>query len=82
MPLHPNCYVPWKRYPYTVALKKIDAVSVAEGLMEVFQHTGIHNELLSDQGSQFMGRVITKTCEPLNIKKLKTTANHPQQTGH
>ncbi len=49
--------------------------------MGVFQHTGIPNELLSDQGSQFMGRVVTKTCELLNIKKLKTTAYHPQTNG-
>ena len=69
------------RYPYAVALKKIDAVSVAEGLMEVIQHTGIPNELLSDQDSQFMGRVVTKTCELLNIKKRKTTTYHPQTNG-
>ena len=69
------------RNPYAVALKKIDAESVADGLMEVIQHTGIPNELLSDQGSQFMGRVITKPCELLNIKKLKTTAYHPQTNG-
>ena len=68
------------RYPYAVVLKKIDAVSVAEGLMEVIQHTGIPNELLLDQGSQFMGRVVTKTCELL--KKLNTTAYHPQTNGH
>ncbi len=49
--------------------------------MGVIQHTGIPNELLSDQGSQFMGRVVTKTCELLNIKKLKTTAYHPQTNG-
>ena len=36
------------RYPYAVSLKKIDALSVAEGLMEVIQHSGIPNELLSD----------------------------------
>ncbi len=69
------------RYPYAVALKKIDALSVAEGLMEVIQHTGIPNELLSDQGSLLMGRVVNKTCELLNIKKLKTTAYHPQTNG-
>ena len=69
------------RYPYAVALKKIDAVAVAEGLMEAIQHTGIPNELLSVQGSQFMGTVVTKTCELLNIKKLKTTAYHSQTNG-
>ena len=45
------------RYPYCVPLKRVDAMSVAEGLMEVLSHTGIPVELLTDQGAVFMGRV-------------------------
>ena len=30
------------RYPYCVPLKRVDAVSVAEGLLEVLAHTGIY----------------------------------------
>ena len=69
------------RYPYCVPLKRVDSESVAEGLMDVISHTGIPKELLSDQGSVFMGRVTTQLCQLLNIKKLNTTAYHPQTNG-
>ena len=49
--------------------------------MDVISHTGIPKELLSDQGSVFMGRVTTQLCQLLNIKKLNTTAYHPQTNG-
>ncbi len=38
------------RYPFAIPLKRIDARTVAEGLMEVFSCTGIPVELLHDQG--------------------------------
>ena len=43
------------RYPYCVPIKRVDAITVAEGLMEVIAHTGIPLELLSDQGAVFTG---------------------------
>ena len=46
--------------------------------MDVISHTGIPKELLSDQGSMFMARVTTQLCQLQNIKKLNTTAYHPQ----
>ena len=69
------------RYPYAIPLKWVDAESVAEGLMEVISHTGIPVELLSDQGSVFLGKVIKELCRLLNIKQIKTTAYHPQTNG-
>ena len=49
--------------------------------MEVISHTGIPVELLSDQGSVFLGKVIKELCRLLNIKQIKTTAYHPQTNG-
>ena len=69
------------RYPYCVPLKRVDAMSVAEGLMEVLSHTGIPVELLSDQGAVFMGRVCRELCRLLNIKHIITTAYHLQSNG-
>ena len=69
------------RYPYAIPLKKVDAISVAEGLLEVVAHTGIPHELLSDQGSVFMGRLNKELCRLLDITKLRTTAYHPQTNG-
>ena len=68
-------------YPYAVPLKKVDAISVAEGLLEVFAHTGIPHKLLSDQGSVFVGRLNEELCRLLDITKLKTTAYHLQMNG-
>ena len=69
------------RYPYAIPLKKVDAITVAEGIMEVIAHTGIAMVLLSDQGSVFIGKVNSELCRLLNIEKLKTTAYHPQTNG-
>ena len=69
------------RFPYVVPLKRVDAVTVAEGLTEVISHTGIPKELLTDQGSVFTGKLTKQVCELLSIKHLKTTAYHPQSNG-
>ena len=69
------------RYPYCIPLKKVDAITVAEGLLEVIAHTGIPYEILSDQGSVFTGKVMKELCKSLDIQKLRTTAYHPQTNG-
>ena len=67
------------RSPYAIPLQQVDAESVAEGLMEVISRTGI--ELLSDQGSVFLSKVMKSFCNLLKIKQLKTTPHHPQSNG-
>ena len=37
--------------------------------------------LLSDRGTQFLGRVVRQTCKLFKIKKVNTTAYHPQCDG-
>ena len=69
------------RFPYAIPLKKIDAESVAEGLIEVISQTGIPQELLTDQGSVFVGTLVRQVCNLLSIKKIRTTAYHPQTNG-
>ena len=69
------------RFPYAIPLQWVDAESVAEGLMEVISHTGIPIELLSDQGSVFLSKVMKSFCNLLKIKQLKTTPYHPQSNG-
>ena len=46
------------RYPEVVPLKFIDAESVAEALVNIFTRVGVPSEILSDQGSQFLSRVM------------------------
>ena len=50
-------------------------------MFEVFSRTGTPAELLTDQGSVFMGKLTLQLCDKWNIKKLNTSAYHPQTGG-
>ena len=76
-----TCICMASRWPEALPLTSITARSVVIGLIEIFSRTGIPLELLSDQGAQFIGKVVTQLCKSLNIQKLKTTPYHPQTNG-
>ena len=61
--------------------KKHNSQSSGSGLIDIFSRTGIPLELLSDQGAQFVGKVISQLCRNLNIDKIKTTPYHPETNG-
>ena len=69
------------RYPYAISLKRVDAVIVAESLVDVIAHTGIPKENLSDQGSVFVGRFNQEMSKLLSIDRLKTSPYHLQTNG-
>ena len=69
------------KWPEAIPLKTITAKAVANGLMEMFSRTGIPLELLSDQGAQFIGKVVSQLCKSLRIEKIRTTPYHPETNG-
>ena len=69
------------RYPEAVALKKIDVISVAEALIEIFCRVGFPSEILSDRGSQFMSSVMGEVTRLLSMKQIFTTPYHPMCNG-
>lgn len=62
-------------------LKRVDAKSVAEGMLDIFARTGLPTEILTDQGSVFVGRFMKEMCELLGIKHIHTSPYHPQTDG-
>ena len=46
----------------------------------VFRH-GVPAQLLSDRGKAFLSLLLSEVCEVLGVKKLNTTACHPQSDG-
>ncbi len=58
------------RYPEALPLKIASATEVAEGLLEVFARHGLPRQILSDQGSNLTGRVMTELCQKLKIPHL------------
>jgi transposase InsO family protein len=48
---------------------------------EIILKFGIPQVLLTDQGANFLSELFTNVCKLLKIKKIKTTAYHPQSNG-
>ena len=69
------------RYPEAVPLRKIDTVSVADALLEVFSRVGFPNEILSDLGTQFTSDLMKEICRLVSVKQLFTTPYNPKCNG-
>ena len=69
------------KWPEAIPLKRMTAMAVAEGLVEIFAKTGIPLQLVSDQGTQFVGKVVKQLCKCLHIDKISTTPYHPEGNG-
>ena len=69
------------RYPEAVALAKIDTITVAEALVEIYARVGIPSEVLTDCGTQFTSDVMKEVSRLLSIRQLTSTPHHPICNG-
>ena len=69
------------RYPEAVPLRSIEAERIAEELIQIFSRVGIPREILTDQGSNFMSRLLAEVYRMLQIQGLRTSPYHPQTDG-
>ena len=69
------------RYPEAVALKSIDAGTIAEELMKVFARVGIPEEVLTDQGTNFTSKLLSELYNMLHVYAIRTSPYHPQTDG-
>ena len=68
------------RYPEAVPLKKITTEAVAEALLDIYSRVGIPEEVLTDQGTQFMSECMQEV-RLHSIKGLTSTPYHPICNG-
>ena len=69
------------RYPEAIALPSVEAPRVAKELVNLFSHVGIPDEILTDQGTNFMSTMMEEIYRMLHIKRIRTTPYHPQTDG-
>ncbi|KAL0199468.1 hypothetical protein M9458_008008, partial [Cirrhinus mrigala] len=69
------------RYPEAIPLRKATAKSIAKELFLLCTRVGIPGEILTDQGTPFMSRLMANLCRLLQVKQLRTTVYHPQTDG-
>ena len=68
-------------FPFAVPLKVHTAVEVAKALVSVFTTFGFPDEVLSDQGTEFMYELMQLLSNECQILQLKTSAFHPECNG-
>ena len=76
-----TCVCMASKWPEAIPLKRMTARAVTDGLLEVFSRTGIPLQLVSDQGTQFLGKVVKQLCRCLHIDRINTTPYHPEGNG-
>ena len=65
------------RYIEAVPLKNIDTETVTEALLDMYSRLEIPEEVLSDQGTQFVSSCMQEVSRLLFINRLTTTPYHP-----
>ncbi|KAG7482175.1 SCAN domain-containing [Solea senegalensis] len=69
------------RYPEVFALKAVKARTVATCLVQLFSRVGFPRAIITDQGSNFMSKLLKQAYQLLGIKGIRTTPYHPQTDG-
>ena len=64
------------RYPEAVPLKKITTASIAEAILNIDNIVGIPEEVLTDQGNDFMSECMQEVSRLLSIKGLTSMQYH------
>lgn len=68
------------RWPEAVPLKETTTPYVAEALLNLFCRLGIPEEILSDNGPQFVSELMTEVMRLMGIRAIHSTPYHPQTT--
>eukprot|EP01130_Rhizamoeba_saxonica_P000149 TRINITY_DN1015_c0_g1_i12.p1 TRINITY_DN1015_c0_g1~~TRINITY_DN1015_c0_g1_i12.p1 ORF type:complete len:481 (-),score=91.56 TRINITY_DN1015_c0_g1_i12:1081-2523(-) len=72
----------FSRYAIAVAAGSASATKTAELFRKhVITKYGVPKKILSDQGRNFVGKLMHHLCQVLNIEKKMTTTNHAQGNG-
>ena len=67
------------RYPEAILLRSTTSKAIADALIHYFSRVGIPD--VSDQGSNFMSKLMAQLYEQLGITKIKTSVYHPEANG-
>ncbi|CAM4403535.1 unnamed protein product [Lepidochelys olivacea] len=69
------------RYPEAVPLRNTASKTIAKELVQIFARVGLTKDLLTDQGTPFMSKLMKDLCSLLHVQALRTSVYHPQTDG-
>jgi len=68
-------------FPECVPMRNVDSISVAEALVTIFSRFGIPKQILSDQGRQFISKLMDEVHRMLDIRPVFSSIYHSQSHG-
>ena len=69
------------KYVELKALKSLKAEKAANKLLETMYRHGVHQKILSEQGTHFQADLLNTIWELLDVHKMRTTPYHPKGDG-
>ena len=69
------------KWPEAFALKNTTAETIVDFLIELTTRVGIQEEILTDNRTNFMSKVMKQFCQTTGIHQIKTSPYHPQTDG-
>lgn len=69
------------RYPEVYPLRSIQVKHIVRCLVDLIARVGVPSEILTDQGTNFMAKLMKLLYKQLGIKGIRTTPFHPQTDG-
>lgn len=77
-----TCQDNLSKYLIAAPMESQTAEEVSDKFIEhVILIYGIPNQILTDQGTNFMSEIFKRVCKLLKIEKMNTTAYHPESNG-
>ena len=73
-----DCCTMWGE---AIPLTTIDSKRVADALMEAFTRLGFPDQILTDNGSQFCGKLMEEVFRVFHSNHIHTSPYHPQANG-
>ncbi|KAI9553741.1 hypothetical protein GHT06_018990 [Daphnia sinensis] len=78
----PAGYIQPSRFVFTYPMRNQTAQTIAKILVnKIFTKYGSPEVVLTDQGTNFLSSLIEEVCKLFKIRRIRTTAYHPQTDG-
>ncbi len=69
------------KFLYCRAVSERTSRSSTQSLIDFMMTYGIPKQILSDNGQEFVSRILKETCDQLKISQISCTPNHPESNG-
>ncbi|XP_078504379.1 uncharacterized protein LOC144762951 [Lissotriton helveticus] len=69
------------RFPEAFPLSVANSKQVGDKMIELFSRVGFPKEILTDQGTPFVSKLMREICSTLHIHQIRTSVYHPQTDG-